>query len=188
MRRGNRAVVEEAEAAGHVAIGVMAGRTAERVGRILAVHHHLRRSNRNVGRGAGRGPGAGADRRRGVGGVPAELADDMRRIGRGMAHGMDVADHLRAGIAERRPGIPGLAQERQIFRAVNSRARALAECRRLDQLMLAVLQALEQAIGALGLLGGALDDAANQEELRIVTAMQFGMDGFHSNTPWSHAL
>jgi hypothetical protein len=63
---------------------------------------------------------------------------------------------------------------------VNARARALAECRRLDQLMLAVLQALEQTIGALGLLSGAFDDAANQEELRIVAAVQFGMDGFHS--------
>jgi hypothetical protein len=51
--------------------------------------------------------------------------------------------------------------------------------------MLAVLQPSKQAIGTLGLLGGALDDTANQEELRIVTAVQFGMDGFHSNTPWS---
>ena len=46
--------------------------------------------------------------------------------------------------------------------------------------MLAGLQPLEQAVGALGLLGGALDDAADQEELRIVAAMQFGIDGFHS--------
>jgi hypothetical protein len=46
--------------------------------------------------------------------------------------------------------------------------------------MLAVLQALEQAVCALGLLGGALDDTANQEELRIVAAVQFGMDGLHS--------
>jgi hypothetical protein len=98
---------------------------------------------------------------------------------------MDVADHLGAGIAECGPGVPGLAQERQVFRAVNARAGPLPECRRLDQLMLAVLQPLEQAVGALGLLGGALDDTANQEELRIMAAVQFGMDGFHSNTPWS---
>ena len=102
-----------------------------------------------------------------------------------MAHRMDVGDHLRAGIAERGPGVPGLAEERQIFRAVNPRTRPLPERGRLDQSMLAVLQPLEQAVGAFGLLGGALDDAANQEELRIVAAVQFGMDGFHSNTPWS---
>ncbi len=62
----------------------------------------------------------------------------------------------------------------------------LPEVRRLDQLVLAVLQTFQQAVGPLGLLGGALDDTANQEELRIVAAVQFGMDGFHSHTPCSH--
>jgi hypothetical protein len=70
---------------------------------------------------------------------------------------------------------------------VNASARALAEFGRLDQLMFAIPQTFKQTIGALGLLGGALDDTANQEELRIVAAVQFGMDGFHSNTPWSRA-
>src|SRR3954470_20837113 len=54
--------------------------------------------------------------------------------------------------------------------------------------MVPVLQPLEQTVGALGLLRGALDDTADQEELRIVAAVQFGMDSFHSNTPWSRAL
>ena len=71
---------------------------------------------------------------------------------------------------------------------MNARARPLPECGRLDQLVLAVLQALEQTVGALRLLGGALDDTADQEELRIVAAVQFGMDGFHSNTPCLHAV
>ena len=39
----HRAVVEEAEAAGHVGIGVVARRTAQRVGRILAVHDQVHR-------------------------------------------------------------------------------------------------------------------------------------------------
>jgi hypothetical protein len=34
-----------------------------------------------------------------------------------------------------------------------------------------------------GLLGGALDDAANQKELRIVASMQFGIDSLHTDTP-----
>lgn len=67
---------------------------------------------------------------------------------------------------------------------MDARAGSLPEFRRLDQLMLAVPQSLEQAIGALGLLGGALDDPANQEELRIMAAVQLSMDGFHSKTPW----
>jgi hypothetical protein len=68
---------------------------------------------------------------------------------------------------------------------VDARTRPLPECGWLDQLMLALPEPFEQAVGAFGLLGGALDDTANQEELRIVAAMQLGMDGFHSNTPWS---
>jgi hypothetical protein len=68
---------------------------------------------------------------------------------------------------------------------MDARTRLLPECGWLDQLVLAVLEPLKQAVGTLGLLGGALDHTANQEELRIVAAMQLGMDGFHSNTPWS---
>jgi hypothetical protein len=41
----------------------------------------------------------------------------------------------------------------------------------------------QQAIRAFGLLGGALDDAAHQKELRIVAAMQFGVDSLHAVTP-----
>jgi hypothetical protein len=33
------------------------------------------------------------------------------------------------------------------------------------------------------LFGGALDHAAHQEKLRIVAAMQFGVDGLHAGTP-----
>ena len=49
--------------------------------------------------------------------------------------------------------------------------------------MLARGEARQQAIGALGLLGGALDHAADQKELRIVAAMQFAVDGFHNMLP-----
>jgi hypothetical protein len=49
--------------------------------------------------------------------------------------------------------------------------------------MLARFQAREQPVGAFGLFGGALDDAAHQKELRIVAAVQFSVDGLHANTP-----
>jgi hypothetical protein len=55
----------------------------------------------------------------------------------------------------------------------------LSEFGRLDQRMLARLQPAKQPIGALGLLGGTLDHAAHQEELRIVASVQLGIDGLH---------
>ncbi len=101
VRGCDRAVVEKAEAAGEIAIGVMAGRTAKRVGRALAVHDELRRRRRDIGGRAGSGPGAGADRAGGVDRVPAEAADDVGRISPGIADRMHVGDHLGPCIAER---------------------------------------------------------------------------------------
>jgi hypothetical protein len=49
--------------------------------------------------------------------------------------------------------------------------------------VLARLEPREQPVSAIGLLGGALDDAANQKELRVVTSMQFGIDSLHTDTP-----
>jgi hypothetical protein len=65
---------------------------------------------------------------------------------------------------------------------VDPRARPLAENRRRNQIVLAGFQPREQSIGALGLLCGALDDAPHQEKLRIVAAMEFGVDGFHTDS------
>ena len=78
-----------------------------------------------------------------------------------------------------------LGEKAQIFRTVHARARALAEFGRRDQIVLAGLQPFEQPVGALGLFGGALDHAAHQEELRIVAAVLFGIDGLHVDTPVS---
>ena len=66
---------------------------------------------------------------------------------------------------------------------MNPRPRPLPERNRLNQFVLARLEPGQQAIGTFGLLGGALDDAANQKELRIVAAMQFGIDGLHRILP-----
>jgi hypothetical protein len=66
---------------------------------------------------------------------------------------------------------------------MHSCPRPLPERDRFDQIVLARLEPREQPIGAFGLLGGSLDDAANQEELRVVASMQFGMDGLHADAP-----
>ena len=47
--RGDRGVVQEAEAAGHVGIGVMAGRPAERVGVARALQHEVGSGRRHFG-------------------------------------------------------------------------------------------------------------------------------------------
>jgi len=183
MRRCDRAVVEETEATGQIAIGVMARRTTKRIGGALAVHHELRRRRRHVGGRASRSPGAGPDRTGCIDRVPAEPPDDVGRVGRGVAHRMHVGNHLRPGIAKRGPGIPGLAEKAEIFRTVNSRTRALPEHVWRNQIVLAGLEPRKQPVGAFGLFGGALDDTANQKELRIVAAVQFSVDGLHANTP-----
>src|SRR5207253_7620725 len=64
------------EAARQIAIGVMARRTAECVGRVLPVDHELSRRRRHVGGCAGRSPGAGADRTGGIDRVPAETRSE----------------------------------------------------------------------------------------------------------------
>src|SRR4051794_5337861 len=115
---------------------MVTGRAAQRIGRVLAVENKLGRRRRYIRRRACRRPGAGADRRGSVSGMPAETADNMARIGRAVAYGMDVGDHFRAGIAERRPGLPSFGEEAEIFRTVNSGPRALPERNRRDQLVL----------------------------------------------------
>ena len=162
---------------------MMAGRPTKGVGCVFTVHHELGSRGSNIGRGTGRSPGAGTDRARGVDGVPAETTDNVGRVRGGVAHRMHVGDHFGTGIAKGLPGVPRLLQEAKIFGAVDPRPRSLTENGRRDQIVLAGLQSCQQTIGALRLLGGALDDAAHQEELRIVAAMQFGVDGLHAGTP-----
>ncbi len=80
-------------------------------------------------------------------------------------------------------GLPRLGEKAEIFGAVDPRARSLPERGRFDQLMLAGFHSRQQPVRPFGLLGRAPDHAANQEELRIVTAMQFGIDSFHATAP-----
>jgi hypothetical protein len=61
--------------------------------------------------------------------------------------------------------------------------RPLPESARLDQIVIARLKSAQQPIGAFRLLGGTLDDAANQKKLRVMASMQFGIDGLHPDAP-----
>ena len=115
--------------------------------------------------------------------MPAETADDVGRVGRGIADGMHVGDHLGTAIPKCCPGAPCLGEEAKIFGTMHPRPRPLPEHDRLDHIVLAGLEPREQPIGAFGLLGGSLDDAANQKELRVMASMQFGMDGLHADAP-----
>src|SRR5207342_2288804 len=134
------------------------------------------------GRRARGSPGARPDRTPRVGRVPAEAADDVGRVSGSVTHRMHVGNHFRAGITQRSPRVPGLLEKTKIFGTVDPRARPLPESRRRDQGVVAGLQPCQQPIGTLGLLGGAPDDAAHQEELRIVAAVQFGVYGLHTDT------
>jgi hypothetical protein len=62
--RGNRRVVEVTEAAGQVAEGVMARRSAERIGTALAGEQQPGPGDRALGAPIGGAPGLGADRAR----------------------------------------------------------------------------------------------------------------------------
>ena len=179
----DRAVVEETKAAGEVAVGVMARRTAECVSRILAVQDELSRRRRHIRGSASGSPGAGADRTGRIDRVPAETADNVCRVSRGVADGMHVGDHLGAAIPKLGPGVPCLGEKTEIFRTMDPCPRSLPENIRRNQVVLARLQSREQPVSAFRLLGGALDDAANQKELRVVASMQFGIDSLHTNTP-----
>ncbi len=176
---GDRAVVEVAVSPGPVAIGVMAGRAAERVGRVLAVEHELRGARRDVGGGSGGRVGARPDRAGGVDRVPAEPPNDVGRVGRGLAHRVDVGDHLRAVIRQRLPFLPGLRQEGEVVRAVDPGPGAGAVGLRRHHRVVSGLQPGEQAVGPFRLVGGGLHLAAHQEELRVVAAMVLGMNGLH---------
>ena len=101
-----------------------------------------------------------------------------------MAHRMHVGDHLGPGVAQRRPGVPGLGEEAQIFNTVNARSRPLPKHGWRDQFVLARGKPCQQPVGALGLLGRAHDHAADEKELRIVAAVQFAVDGFNWRLPW----
>ena len=124
--RGNRRIVEEAEAAGDVGEGMMAGRAAKRIGGRLAGEHGVGGFHRDPGAPAGAVKGFGRDRAGGVGHVVAGLADRGGRIGTAAGDRMDVGDHFGRRTLDALPALVDARQEIQIFRRVDRRDRAQA--------------------------------------------------------------
>ena len=108
MLGGERGVVEIAETAGPVAIGMMPGRPAQRVGDGLALEHQIGGGQRGEGRGLHRPPGSGGDR---AGEVHEEHAGRPRIC---VGHAI-VLDERPAGLAsapDRAPGSRSIPRRR----------------------------------------------------------------------------
>src|SRR5262245_58746680 len=101
--RRDRRIVEEAIAAIHVMVGVMAGRTTEGKGRARALRHEFLRGLRDGGRRARRLPGASGDAGLHRQYVIADLAVDMIRFLRPHAAGSEAGRDDLATETGRRP-------------------------------------------------------------------------------------
>ncbi|CAN5182619.1 hypothetical protein BH10PSE6_BH10PSE6_10790 [soil metagenome] len=174
--RGDRRVVQEAEAAGHVGIGVMPGRPAEGISLARAVQHEVRSRGRHFGRRKGCVPGARANRAGKVDLMPAGASGQRLRVRRRISCRMDVGHDLGRGVGQLRPFPRDGLQEVDVFGRMDRRGRCRAVGARRNYLVPGVLCRREQARGPLGLLGAALLHATDEEGLRIVRGVLVGVD------------
>ena len=181
--RGDRRIVEEAEAAGDVGEGVMARRTAERVGGRRACLHGFGRRDRGPGAPAGAVIGLGRDRAGRVGHVVAGLADRRRRIGAAARDRMDVRDHLGRRAFDALPALEDVLQELDIFRRVDGGDRAETVAPRPLDRAAGRLRAGKQPLDALRHFRIGLRRTGGQEGFRIVAALLVGEKGFHAYPP-----
>src|SRR6266851_482982 len=127
MLRGDRGVVEIAEAAGLVGIGVMAGRAAEPIGGARPAEHQRGGMRRDMGAGDRRLPGSGADRAGRIGGVIADQTGEPDRAAAHVAAGMDVRYDLLRRAGEGLPAVMDGGEEVEIGLAVHRLAWAGSE-------------------------------------------------------------
>ena len=179
MLGGDGGVVQEAEAARHVGIGVMARRPAERIGLARARQDRFGRGGRDLGRGECCVPGARTDRAAGVDLMPAGAADQALRIGRRIARRMHVGHDFRSGARQLRPFARGDLQEVDVFGRVDRLHGGEPERFGRRDLVAGVAGGGQQPRRAFGLLGALLDDPAHQEGLRIVLRVLVGIDDLH---------
>ncbi len=173
------AVVQEAEAAGHVGKGMVSRRPAERIGRGRSRQHRVGGGDCRLGAPIGRSPGLGPDRTRGIGLVPARLTHGMARIGRRAPVRMDVGDDLGRSAGQRLPARVDGLEESQIVRAVHSRDGPDALVVWCGNLEPEIAQASEQRRRPCRLLGARLWPATHQEMRRVVQQLSVVEKGLH---------
>jgi len=88
-----------------------------------------------------------------------------------------IGDHLRTGIAKRRPSSQAPSRNGDI-RGLCDMARGPDRTRRIDEIFGIRRRGLAKRSARSGLFGGAPDDARTKKELRIMAAMSFGIDRF----------
>ncbi len=118
---GDRGVIEKAEAAGHVGVGVMPRRPAERVGMVGAGRaHHGVGGREGAVRARPRAiPRAGTDGTGAVRLVPAGAPDDGGGHAAHVAARVDVRNDFRSVTGERAPLLPGALEIGEIARVVH---------------------------------------------------------------------
>ena len=178
--RGDGGVVQEAEAARHVGIGVVARRSAERIGVVFSRQYHVGHSRGDLGCGERGVPGVRPDGAGQVDLVPAGAAGKCFRVGGMSTRRMDVGHDF--GARTRRPFARGDLQEVDIVRRVHRGGRPGAIRSRRQDRVAGRTRGGQQAGGALRLLGAALPGAAHDEVLRVVLGVLFGIDDLHDVT------
>ena len=179
--RGDRRIVEEAEAAGDVGKGVMPGRAAQRVSRGLACQHRVGRLDRSPGAPAGAAKSLGRDRACGIGHVVAGLADRRGRIGTVAGDRVDVGDHFGRRALDALPARKDVLEEIEIFRRMDRGDRPQPEIFRPGDRQARGLGAGQQPLDALGLFRVGLRRAARQERFWVVTLLFVCIKGLHAH-------
>ena len=189
--RGDGAVVDVAEAVRPIAVGVMSGRPAQRIGRVARRDHGVGRGDRRVRRADDRRPAVRAERAGEVADVPAG-ARDQRRGGAGrpcdagdaaVVRG-EVRQHLDAGLdpgrhPHRTPLNVGLLQVVEVVDAVDRLERPASVVRRYLERDADRGQPVLQRVRAARQVGRLRDPSEPHELLRVVQQLVVGEEGPH---------
>ena len=176
---GDGRVVEVAEAAGGVRVGVMARRTAQRIGVPLG-QCHLGGTDRGLSRAVDRLPGSSADRGGGIGRVEPEQAEHPLWLAMHLGPREMPREDLVANHAKFAASLPGLAQEGDVAGIVDSENRGVARISRSDQIVACVTRSVPQQDVAGRLLRMRDQAAAPEVPSRIVTDAVRVMDDLHA--------
>ena len=183
---GNGSVVQKAEPPRQIAERMMPRRARQGIGRARAIIDNRCRRKRGLRGPIGRLPGVGSDGAGGIGLMKACLSDRRTRVGGRAPVGVNVRDHLGAGIGDARPAGVNVAQEGQVFGAVDRRDRPQPEIPRRFERASRRFGARCKRGDPLRGLGVGQDLAVGHEMLRIVAALAVVEKGSHG-APFSAA-